>query len=342
MGLKIALATPWMVKCGIYTYSKALAEAIAKLGHEVYIVRLIRFGRKTSDYFRVLAQSFPEDTDVFVISHEYGLYQNHEPTFYRELKSIYPKKKIVTILHAIGKWDTDNMIAYASDKVVVHNEFCFRRFGHPDKTVLIRHGCLPVQCPPKNECRAAWDIHPTAPVVGYGGFISPYKGLEVLIQAMNKVKAALVIGGGWHVEGETMYMERLREQSLKLLPGRCRWLGYVPDEKLATFYGSLDCFVYPSRYTTESGALLTALSHGKAVIASDLAPMREKAKLGALMTFKSVKDLRRKIKRLLKDEELRRKLEDGAKRYAQETSWSKIAEQHVRLYKDVIEKGKGG
>lgn len=79
-----------------------------------------------------------------------------------------------------------------------------------------------------------------------------------------------------------------------------------------------------------------ALSHGKAVIASDLPPMREKAKLGALMTFKSVKDLTRKIKLLLSNDELRAKLEQGARNYSKSVEWSEIAKRHINLYKDVI------
>lgn len=338
MGLKIAMCTSWMQKCGIFTYSRGLSEAIARLGHEVYIVRLIRFGAKTADYFRVLAESFPKDADVIVISHEYGLYQGVETQFYRTLKRLYPKTPIISICHAVGKWDTDSLIAYASDKVVVHNEFCKRRFGHDEKTVIIQHGCKPVECPPKMECRKAWGITSlTVPIVAYVGFISSYKGLERLFEAMVKVrKVALLVGGGWHVTREIEYIETLRQRSERLLGERCRWLGYIPDEKLATLYGSSDIVVYPSRFATESGALLMALSHGKAVIASNLSPFKEKEKLGALMTFKNAKDLTRKIKRLLKDEDLRRKLEEGAKTFARKNSWKNVARQHIELYKEVL------
>jgi len=83
-----------------------------------------------------------------------------------------------------------------------------------------------------------------------------------------------------------------------------------------------------------------ALSHGKAVIASNVAPFREKEKQGALMTFKTVKDLRRKIKRLLKDDSLRVSYEKGAWEYAKKTSWPRIAELHLSLYQDVIQKHK--
>ena len=122
----------------------------------------------------------------------------------------------------------------------------------------------------------------------------------------------------------------------KLLPHRCKWLDFVPDDELATVYGGMDIVVYPSIYATESGALLMALSHGKAVIASRIAPFREKEKLGALTTFKGVNSLAKKIRLLLKDDDLRHSLEEGAKAYAEANSWSKIAEQHKTLYEELL------
>jgi len=334
--MKIALCTSWMQKCGIYTYSRNLAEAIAHLGHEIYIVRLIRFGAKTPEYFQMLAESFPKDADVFVISHEYGLFQGLEGGFYGALKRLYPKTKLVTILHSVGvRWDVDRVIASTSDKVIVHNEFCAHRFGFP--SVVIPHGTKPCEIPSAEEAKRSLGIDPRAPIVGYCGFISEYKGLEALFEAMLKVpKVAVLIGGGWFAGPGTVYSENLKQKSLAALPGRCQWLGYVADEKLATVYGAMDLVVYPSRFATESGALLMALSHGKAVLASRLPPFKEKEKQGALMTFKDVTDLRRKIKRLLKDKELRSKLEEGARRYAKLVQWSEVAKRHVDLYKQIV------
>lgn len=126
----------------------------------------------------------------------------------------------------------------------------------------------------------------------------------------------------------------LKERTLQLLPSRCQWIGFVPDEDLAMTYGAMDVVVYPSRFMTESGALLTAVSHGKAVIASDLAPVREKANKGVLMTFKNVEDLSGKIKLLLSDYKLREEYEAKATSFTKENSWDNIAKKTIRLYED--------
>jgi len=337
MGLKIALITSWHRRCGVAKYSENLAKALAQLGVDVYVVRLPRFGVLTEGLAVNVAESVPAEADLVHVQHEYGLLRGQEAAFYRALKA--HGKPIVTTMHAVGKWDTDSLVAEYSDRVIVHNRYCKRRFAHSANVVIIPHGAaLPAETPPAEDCKRELGIPVEAPIVGYLGFITEYKGLELLIEAMKGVpEAALLIAGGYHVEPGTQYIVRLKQWSLQLLPGRCQWIGYVPDDRLTVVYGSFTVVVYPSRFCTESGALIMALSHGKAVIASDLPPMREKARLGALMTFKNVADLKNKIKLLLRDGEARRRLEEGAKAYAESVKWiPNIAEKHLSLYKHIL------
>ncbi len=336
MGLKIGVVTPWAVKCGIYTYSRDLTEALAKVGVESYIVRLPRFGIKTHEILRTVAESIPLDkVDLVHVQHEYGLYNNLDNGFYSALKRL--GKPIVTTMHAIGNWSIDRIISDLSDKIIVHNKFCFSKFPVQEKATIIPHGCKSVECPPTDQCKKGLQIPTDAPIVGYLGFISTYKGLELLVEAMEEIpEAGLLIGGGWHAGPDTDYIINLKSNSLKVLEGRCQWLGYVPDENLPNVYGSMSIVVYPSHFATESGALLTALSHGRAIIASNLAPFKEKEEVGALMTFGDVGDLREKIRLLLKDEDARRELEAGARKYSEENSWKKVAEKHLDLYKHIL------
>lgn len=328
------MISPYFVRCGIASYSAALSEALSNVGCDVYGVRLPRFGRKTDKTLQDLAERIPIDkVDCLHIQHEYGLWQSLESSFFPLLKRL--GKPIVTTMHAIGNWQVDGGIYTCSDTVIVHNEFCARKIGFP--TRIIPHGLLPTECPPRAKCKKILGIEKEIPLVGYCGFISSVKGLEILIGAMVNVKAGLIIGGGWHVAGtETQYIEQLKENSRKLLEKRSRWLGYIEDDDLATVYGGMDIVVYPSRWATESGALLTAIAHGKAIIANSIPPFKEKEKQGALLTFKDQKDLTRKIKRLIKNEDARCKLENGAKKYAKANSWTNIAKKHVKVYRHVL------
>lgn len=337
MGLNVAMITTWKTRCGIASYSENLGNALAKQGVNVYIVRIPRFGHKDPAIFQNIVDSIPlGKIDLITVQHEYGLYAGIDANFFLTLGRL--GKPVVTTMHSVGNWELDNIIFGVSSKIIVHNEFCYRRLGCHEKACIIPHGMTPLQTPPppKDACKKYLGIQPEVPIVGYLGFISNYKGLETLIEAMTKVpNAALLIGGGWFIEAETQYIVGLKHRSLELLPNRCQWLGYVADDELNMAYGAMDLVVYPSRFMTESGALLMALSHGKAVIATDLAPAREKAKQGVLTTFKSGNDLTKKIKRLISSPDLRMKFEEAATKFTQENSWANIAKKHIELYANI-------
>lgn len=338
MGLNVGIATTWKVHCGIASYSENLATALSKQGVNVYIIRVPRFGSPRLETYQNIIDSIPvKKLDCLHVQHEYGLWKGYERTFFPSLKQL--GLPVVTTMHSVGSWDVDRIIAGFSDRIIVHNEFCLKRLGYPEKSGIIPHGMLEITTPPppENLCKQSMGIDPRTPIIGYVGYISSYKGLEMLIEAVSKIpKVALLIGGGWHLEEETEYTVNLKDWTSKVLPNRCRWLGFVSDEHLDMVYGAMRVVVYPSRFITESGALLMALSHGKAVIASDLAPVREKAKQGALMTFKNVADLTRKIKLLLKDDDRRHALEAEAEKFTQKNSWTNISKKHIELYESVV------
>ena len=334
--VKVALVTPWGkgVRCGIRTYSENLAYALAENGVDVFVIKWPRFGLKVPELIQSMCvDKIPVDrVDIVHVENEYGLfYYNLTTPFYTALSRL--GKPIVTTVHAVGNPVLDGIVSRFSSRVIVHNEWCAKNFNGP--SVIIPHGCKPSSTPPIDECKKALGIDPKIPVVGYLGFISPNKGIEMLIEAMRKVETAgLLIAGGWFTEEEVEYINELKRRSLEGLPGRCMWTGYVEDERMASVYGAMDVFVYPARQATESGALLNALSHGRATIASNIPPFREKDKY--LLTFSNVDDLAEKIKNVLENDELRRGLEEAARKYAEENSWKRVAKLHADLYSSLV------
>jgi len=334
LGLNVAMITPYNVRCGISTYSRDLMDALAKQDVNVYVVRLPRFGAKTPLLIRDIAERVPYDSvDLVHVQNEYGLYQNFDNDFYSMLHAF--GKPVVTTMHAIANYKVDPIVDRYSDLVIVHNEYCKSRYGFD--SVIIPHGCNIIEPLPMKESKKIMGIDVRIPIVGYVGFISEYKGLEILIEAMRTIKnAALLIGGGWHIGPDTAYINTLKQNSYNVLQHRCKWLGFVPDEQMNTTYSGMDVVVYPSQYATESGALLTALGHGKAVIAQKLLPFKEKERKGALVTFRGIRSLRSKIRTLLKDKDARIKLEEGARKYSLDNSWENVAKMHVKAYKSLL------
>jgi glycosyltransferase involved in cell wall biosynthesis len=241
-------------------------------------------------------------------------------------------------MHAVGSYTVDRIVADAANRVIVHNEWCARHFqGNPQKVVVIPHGATPSECVPTEEAKRSLGIDPRIPIIGVFGFLSQVKGFEYALAALEKLpNVAMLVTGGWFTAADSEYGAVIKQQALTHFPGRIRFLGFVPDEQLSIVFGAQDIVLFCHHYASESGSLLTALSYGKCCLTSRLPPFKEKEKIGVLQTYRDVPDMVRKLKRLLTDEGLRRRLEEGAKKYAYENRWSVVAERHVELYGEML------
>jgi len=265
--------------------------------------------------------------------HEYGLYQNNEPNFYQALKLL--KKPIVTTMHAVGNPQIDEAISSGSNRLITHNEYCKSHLDYP--STIIPHGCAVKPTADEAISKRKYGIPSEAPIIGYLGYISPYKGLETLIEAVrNTPGVALAIAGGSHSAQDTEYLVKLKDRTLRELQGRCVWLGYIPEQDLKYAYAAMDLLVYPSRYATESGALLTAMGYGRVILASKLPPFVEKEKVGALATYANVAELQQAIKVLIANEDQRASIKVKALAYCEKNSWEEVAKMHIKLYEEVL------
>lgn len=335
--MQIALLTPWLVKCGVASYSYYLAHALAKQDCEVKVVRLHRFGMRDATYFTHYAEEVPLDVEVIHVQHEYGLYEWLEENFLSSLRTRLlfhrVRKPIVTTMHATGNIKSDSVIRDLCDEVVVHNKHGAAQFSLPCKVIP-----MGVQKVVKAEAKISkrrWNVK--GKVVGVFGFISPYKGLDVIIDAVSQLKdVTLLIGGGWHVKTQTPYMAKIKMKAYKQLGDRVKWLGYIKNEDEPYFFGACDVMVYGHRFISESMSLMTALAYGKATLASNLPSFREKARNQTVTIFKDAEDLKGKIQALLEEPELRGILEKNAEKYAAKNSWDIIAKQHIKLYNSLL------
>ena len=332
--ISVGIVTPWHVRCGISTYSEDLATALSEQGAEVYVIRLNRFGRKDINYFETLATRRIPKVDIISVQHEYGLYEGGEGAFYGTLRQRSGATPVVTTMHSVGVPIQDEIISENSDAVIVHNEFCKERYAH-DSTV-IPHGVRRAEPVPRDEAKKALGLE--GPVVGMFGFVAPYKGYEFAIRqvGMEFPGVTLLAVGGWHIDLETTYIARMKDLANSLAPGQVRWTGWAEKEMLPTYFGAVDVGIYPNRFATESGALLTMIGYGKCVLANSISPVREKAAEGALATYSNEGEFVMRLEELLGKPELREKYEEGARKYAEANSWENIAKRHIKLFEELL------
>ncbi|MBI2077536.1 MAG: glycosyltransferase family 4 protein [Euryarchaeota archaeon] len=164
------------------------------------------------------------------------------------------------------------------------------------------------------------------------GRLVPYKGLEVLLEALRLLVAPprLVVAG----DGP----ERQRWQRLaQALRVDVEWLGRVPEEDLAPLYRGARAAVLPSVSRQEAFGitLLESMACGTPVVASDLPGVAEIARLGGVTAPPGdAMALARTLRRLLHGSP-----ERGpalATRIHGTFSWDAVVDRVLAVYKEVV------
>ena len=170
------------------------------------------------------------------------------------------------------------------DRLICHSDHIRARlateFSVPEEKVsVIPHGPFFYDLPAtgSEEMPPGFEEKPGTVLVLWQGIIFPYKGIDLLLRAWQRVEAQ---GGGCQLAivgtGSPELLDEIREQvkSLRLkrvlLEPR-----FVSARELVALYRAANVVVYPYRAITTSGALATGLALGKTIVASDLPVFRE-------------------------------------------------------------------
>lgn len=178
----------------------------------------------------------------------------------------------------------------------------------------------------------------TQPLVLFVGVLRPYKGVDVLIKAMARVPAQLVVVGRGPARFElTTLAARLG------ISDRVLFLGEVSESERRVLLHACDVFVLPSIDQREAFGIaqLEAMACGKPVIASDLPTgvrfVNRHQMTGLLVPPGDVAALAETLHRLLSDERLRTTLGNAAKRRAElEFSAERMVGKTLEVYASVL------
>ena len=113
-------------------------------------------------------------------------------------------------------------------------------------------------------------------VLLFFGFVRPYKGLDLLIQAMPAIRDCLdayllIVGEFW--EGRSRFDEMIAERGLA---ENVRIVDrYVPDNEVGLYFSAADVVVLPYREATQSGVVQIAYAFRKPVITTDVGGLPE-------------------------------------------------------------------
>jgi glycosyltransferase involved in cell wall biosynthesis len=178
-------------------------------------------------------------------------------------------------------------------------------------------------------------------VVMYAGQLWPWKGVEVLVQAMAELPAPvhLEVLGGDVAGARTAEMAALAGEAG--VAGRVRFRGFVPHGEIHSLYRRADCLVLPNRRTVRGGffsspiKLFEYMASGVPTVASDLPSTREMLRQrenAILVEPDSPAALAAGLLDVLENRTLARKLANQAKADVQEFSWERRTDRLVQFF----------
>jgi len=181
------------------------------------------------------------------------------------------------------------------------------------------------------------------------GFYGADKGMLQLIEQMPRVNkeipgAVLVFAGSIHPlapEGHRRYVKECLKQAMRVKPqgGKVSFLPkFFSDDELNTVLSAADVLVLnhdQSLYVGSSACAKRILCAGKPLIFSDSDPRLSEFEDGKhCLKIGRTRNFSEAVREIYNNPSLREKLVNGAREYALETSFERIAEKHMVVYNE--------
>jgi phosphatidyl-myo-inositol dimannoside synthase len=182
-------------------------------------------------------------------------------------------------------------------------------------------------------------------VLAFTGRLVPHKGVDVILQALTLLPddvVLLAVGAGPRLPSLVSLARRLG------VGERVRFCASVTDDELPRYLALGDVFVFPSQSRLEGFGLAVAeaMAVGLPVVIADMPGVREviePGQEGLLVEPLLATDLASKIRTLLDDPDLRRRMGAAGRRRAEERyGLPTVARQLLSLYADLHVAGLSG
>ena len=177
-------------------------------------------------------------------------------------------------------------------------------------------------------------------IILFWGRISPYKGIEYLLEAMEIVhkqisNAKLVIAGAGHIYFD--YSPYTNKNYIELINR------YITLNELGKLLSSATVVVCPYTDATQSGVVMSSFTYQVPVVATDvggLSEMIEDHVTGLLVPPKDSQELAKSLTYLLKSNETIDKYRKNIYKYCHEGkySWQSIASEYIQIYRTIRKK----
>jgi len=197
---------------------------------------------------------------------------------------------------------------------------------------------------PDANLRKRFNIPQDHKLILYFGRVGPEKNLVALLEAYKYIlgkeeKTALIVAGG--TKGAEAYLEFLKQSAEKLgISDKTYFTGIVAPEERGGYFREGDIFIHSSLSETQGLIMTDSMAFGVPVVAIRASGVVDIVVDGenGLMTDNSAEALAEGVLRVLRDDKLRNKLSEGAKKSAQEYTVEAVTSRLEKVYKEVLGK----
>lgn len=302
--------------------------------------------------------------DVIHFQHEFGLMDSPKPMLEMmgRLKSL--RTPTIFTCHTVMPppkhkvWFFKDVLKMVT-AIVVHNaeaKKAFLRWGHSENKIhLIPHG-TPEDCKKQGRAESRKLLFlPEEPHVILAislGFITPgklqHEGIDAIIwlvrEGLLDPQRFLYIVAGSPGQNDPANIEYCRSLHNMLDENRA-WNyiriipNFIPVDKLPLWYGAADFVITGSHETfySVSGRSHQEMAYGMPSISSHARLLSDLNETRSLK-YDSMVQLRAHILAMVRDPNLRNILSRRCLQFAEETSWTNVADMHIRLYERLIKK----
>lgn len=227
------------------------------------------------------------------------------------------------------------------DRVVVHTEnqrrAMIRRGTPPEAVDVIPHGAYSVfgdrsdvETPSESNC-----------LLFFGNVVTP-KGIDTLVEAIPLVKREipdvnLLIAGEGNIPKRSRATIREHRENFEVHDY------FVPNDRVKEFFARAEVVTLPYRFQDgtkgHSGALATAFSFGKPIVASTAGEFESlvgETESGLVVPPEDPERLANAIVRVLTDDDARQRMAANSLRMAERLSWDSVARQYLAVYEQVL------
>jgi len=310
---KIVLASTWNVRCGIATYTKYLLDNLHRISPNLFMVDPIIDSELT----------YKSRGKLIHLQHEFGIVPNLPDKI---------RGKLIITWHTVSKRTNDEIKKYESRYEVVahivHSEYMRRNINSSKDIWAMPHGSTSIPQMRKEDARRILGINVDMPIGFVFGFQSGDKNYQRMIDAAKNTNTHLIISGAQHRFGHSLNISNNKNVT---------FINRFIDENEVNLYALasdilLFDYVGKNHYSV-SGALHRIVGAARPIVCSDIKHFDDMEHRTNCLKFKNQAGLEKCIRHALENRE---KFSLAAKKYADETSWEKIARKHIDIYRKYV------